>query len=832
MKEICIDEKWSFRQGFLDSLWAINEAPCEEVNLPHDAMIGTAVSPDAVAQQDSGYYKGGICNYTKYLFISQEWDKETIMLSFDGAMMNATVEVNGYKVALQHYGYAPFCADITGLVAYGRENRVTVHVDTSSQPNSRWYTGTGLYRSVKLLHGPKVHIVPDGIYVFTKEVSDNRAFLEARVEIVNDLAENRLVRAEVIFIKETDYETGKTDAYAAKASQTVQINPHSVETAKIAMIIEDPIIWDQDSPNLYRVVVRVTDTGAFRTHFIKDRDQSVDESSVLFGIRTITADPVRGLRINGKTVKLKGGCLHHDNGLLGAISLYETEVRKIKKLKEVGFNAIRTAHNPPSAALVEACDRVGMYIFDEAFDAWGIAKRSGDYSRYFDTDWEKDLTAFIKRDRTHPSVIMWSTGNEIPERGGLNNGYSLATMLANRIRDLDATRPISNGICSFWSGMDDERAEGKSPEQNAPDEPQDLIWEKWTEAFTNGLDVVGYNYMEDLYERDHELFPQRVILGSENFPKDIGFRWPMIERLPYVIGEFTWTAWDYLGEAGVGRALYLEEGDPLIEKGPWAVMPHLMTVYPWRTANDADFDITGLMLPQGAYRSVVFGNSGTFLYSYHPDSFGKYELMSMWGFPAIYSSWNYEGYEGKPVELMVFSDAEEVEFVLNGRTLGRKKVSNERPMPRSVRFEAVYEPGKIEAISFRGGREVSRACLETTGRAAGVRLLPEKTVLSGDGHDVTYVIAEIIDEKGAVVPEAEVKLHAALEGDAAKLSGFGTGNPVTEEVYTDNDAVSYRGRATAVIRAGYGEGKAVLTVEAELPGGLVKASCQISQVIK
>ena len=561
------------------------------------------------------------------------------------------------------------------------------------------------------------------------------------------------------------------------------------------------------------VRVQVSNLGVYRTHFIADEEITIDEASTLFGIRTITADAVRGLRINGKTVKLKGGCVHHDNGLLGAVSLYETEARKVRKLKEVGFNAIRTAHNPPSGALIEACDRLGMYVFDEAFDAWGIAKRAGDYSQFFATDREKDLTAFVRRDRNHPSVIIWSTGNEIPERGGLDNGYALATELAETIRRIDGTRPVSNGICSLWSGLDDALIKGQSQEQNSADGLADTKWERITEPFTNGLDIVGYNYMEDLYERDHELFPERVMLGSENFAVQIGFRWPLVEKLPYAIGDFTWTAWDYIGEAGIGKAVYVEEDDPAV-KNPWSLMPAPGSPYPWRCANDADFDITGHMLPQGVYRSVVWGNKGTYLFSMHPQTFGKTEVMTLWGFPDVRSNWSYQGWEGKPVKLVVYSNADEVEVFVNGQSLGRKHVNRERPMPNATCFETLYVPGKAEAVSYVGGTEVSRDTLYTTGEATQIRLIPEKTIMKADGHDVIYVGIELLDKDGRIVPDAEIRLHADHNG-CGKLAAFGSANPVTEEVYTDGDAVSFCGRAMAIIRAGYEKGNGRLRISAE-----------------
>ena len=806
MKSFCLDQQWTYRKGLLDSIGQLKTDPGITVDLPHDSMIGTPVTPDAPAQADMGYFTGGLGNYTKYVTVPREWKDGCVGLQIDGAMMNASVEVNGCKAALQHYGYTPFFVDLTGLVEYGAENRITINVNTSMQPNSRWYTGSGLYRGVRLLYGPKVHLAPDGIFALTREIADGLAFLEVRAEIRNAGGLNRLVEAEAVLAEE---ESGQP---VAGAKQVIQVNGGTFGTARIRFAVENPRLWNAEEPNLYRVKVRVRDLGEFRTHFEADPEPAVDEGSVLFGIRTITADARRGLRINGRTVKLKGGCLHHDNGLLGAVSLYESEARKVRKLKEAGFNAIRTAHNPPSAALIEACDRVGMYVFDEAFDAWGIAKRGGDYSQFFAECWEKDLTAFVRRDRSHPCVILWSTGNEIPERGGLNDGYRLADRLAETVRCLDGTRPVSNGICSFWCGLDDLLAEGQDQTQNAAGEG-DLLWEKGTEPFAAALDIVGYNYMENLYERDHQLYPERVILGSENFPKEIGFRWPMVEALPYVIGDFTWTAWDYLGEAGIGKAVMLDAGDPLLEKGPWALMPQLSSPFPWRTANAADFDITGRMLPQGAYRSVVWGNTATFLFSRQPKDFGKTELISPWGFPGLLSCWNFEGDENRPVELVVFSGAQEVELFLNGESVGRKAVVRDGTLPCSVRFETVFRPGKAEAVSYADGKEVSRAVLETAGKPARLLLIPEKAEMRPDGHDLVYVNMEIADSEGRLVPDAELALSVEVTGPG-RLAAFGSANPVTDENYTDGKTVSWRGRAQAVIRSGYDSGTVILAVSA------------------
>ncbi|MCR5321135.1 MAG: DUF4982 domain-containing protein [Lachnospiraceae bacterium] len=811
MKKICVDDNWTFRRGFVDSLGALEENPGELLNLPPDGMIGMPVREDAPARSDSGYFVGGTTNYTKKIMIPAEWSGDCVGLSIDGAMMNVTVDVNGCKVGNQHYGYAPFYVDLTDYVTFGAENRITINCNTSMHVNSRWYTGSGLYRGVQLCHGPRVHVTEGGVYIRTREVAEDTAYLEALVEVENATLENRLAEVTICLCEEG------TEQVVCTAKRVMQINAGKEEKARMAVNLKNPKLWDAENPNLYQVKVQVKNLGVYRTHLIPEDSTEVDETETLFGVRTITVDANRGLRINGKTVKLKGGCLHHDNGLLGSVSLYDAEARKIAILKEVGFNAVRTAHNPPSSAFIEACDRLGMYVFDEAFDAWGMAKRGGDYSQFFATDWEKDLTAFVERDRNHPSVILWSTGNEIPERGGLDNGYTLATRLAEKIRELDPSRPVSNGICSLWAGLDDEIMKDQSQKQNSADGLHDLTWETVTEPFTNGLDVVGYNYMEDIYERDHEIFPERVILGSENFPKMIGFRWPLVERLPYVIGEFTWTAWDYIGEAGIGKADYIEKDDPRIETGGWYLMPPNASPFPWRLASDADVDITGHVLPQGAYRRIAFGSEETRVYSMHPDSFDKVEMTTLWGFPAVRPNWNYAGYENKPVKLVVFSRAEEVEVLINGVSLGRKPVVSEPPMPNTATFETVYAPGKVEAISYRKGEVISRDVLETTGEAVAIRLVPEKKEMAANGHELLYVGIEVVDEKGRVVPDAEVELTATAEGQTGNcyLAGFGSANPVTEDNYTDGETTTYRGRAMAILRSGYEIGTVTLQVSAK-----------------
>lgn len=826
-RNLNLDEGWEFRLGApLNHMELMRAKEAEIVNLPHDYMISSEVRPDAPAKAAMGYYTGEVANYVKRIFIPEEWKDEQISLKFDGIMMNATVEVNGGKVALHHNGYTPFEVDITQAVYCGMENRICITVNPSMQPNSRWYTGAGIFRSVELVHKPWIHIAEDGIYAYTEEIEYDgekpvRAYLRGQIDVANRTTDNYIVDVKLDLLEEQTKEEKIT------RTVRVQVNPGSTTAAYFRMTVENPLLWDCDTPNLYVFRAQLTPVGIFKTHMIPAAVEKTDEESTLFGIRTVRADAVRGLQINGKTTKLKGGCLHHDNGLLGAVSLYDSEVRKVRLLKKIGFNAIRTTHNPPSKALMEACARAGMYVFDEAFDAWGTGKQPGDYNQFFESDWRDDVTAYMRRDRSNPAVIMWSTGNEIPERGGLNNGYTVATEIAELVKKLDGSRPVSNGICSFWSGLDDFMTEeqvrktfgsestGITSMQNADVQGEDLTWENGTVCFTNGLDIVGYNYMESKYERDHELYPDRVILGSENYPKEIGMMWPMVERLPYVIGDFTWTAYDYIGEAGIGKTAFVEPDDPMLERGPFALMSH-SSQFPWRLANDSDYDINGNMRPQGAYRSVVWGSSDTYLFTANPKYFHMQEIISMWGFMDIVGSWNWSGFEGKPVRITAFSNADRVELRLNGQPVGTKAAgeSEAEKLPKSFVFELPYEKGVLEAVSYVGDKEVSRAELRTTGAPAAIELEPEREEITADGHSLAYIAVQVIDEEGNLVPDAEIALNAGVDG-AGVLAGFGSGNPITDENYTAGSFKTYKGKAMAVVRSGYQAGEVVLTVKAE-----------------
>ena len=794
MKRINIDRGWSFLAG--RKKWPSRKEPeYQTVDLPHDFTIGTETYPEAPSGASSGYYNGGYGNYSKKIEIPEEWAGNTVLVEFDGVYNNATVSY-GENIAAQHpYGYTPFHADLTPYMIPGKARELTVTVNNTAQPNSRWYSGSGIYRHVDLLVGGPVHIAPWGIFAYTERVENGTAYVMTEVTVKNETAKPENVRVAV---------------HMADAAQkrALHIEPGASATVRIRLIVENAQLWDIDSPNLYTVSAAVED--------LEGNVLDTDETS--FGVRTISVDVKNGFMLNGRTVKLKGGCVHHDNGMLGAASFYDSEYRKFSLMKQGGFNAIRCAHNPPSRDMLRVCDEIGMLVMDEAFDMWAMEKTPNDYHLHFNDWWKRDMEAFITRDRNHPCIVMWSTGNEIVERGGLSDGYRLAQELADYARKLDPTRPIANAVCSMWSGLSPEDAEKLREErekaaksggtQNMTTPFMDEIWGKYTEAFAAPLDVMGYNYLDARYAADGERYPDRVICGTESFPLDIDIIWHEVKRLPYVIGDFTWTGFDYLGEAGIGKADYTEPGAPA---DPDAGASHV-SAYPWRLANDSDLDICGFDRPQLHYRRIVWDSGETFIAARDPKNYGKVEHVSRWGWPVCENHWNWDGCEGKMTTVDVYSAAEEVELILNGKSLGKKPAGEANRF--IAKFDLPYEPGTLTAISYIGGSEVSRDEVTTAGRPAALRVTADKTAIAADGQSLAFVVAEIVDENGRRVPNAEVKCCAKASG-AGSLAAFGIAKPATTENYTAGSFTSHEGRVMAIVRGGWENGEINVEISAE-----------------
>lgn len=552
----------------------------------------------------------------------------------------------------------------------------------------------------------------------------------------------------------------------------------------------------------------------------------IDESEIRFGIRSLVWDAEKGFQVNGNTVKLKGGCIHHDHGSLGACSVYKAELRRVKKLKELGYNAIRYSHNPAGKLFLDICDEVGMYVLDETFDQWKLPQTTYDYAGYFDAEWKKDVEALVKKDYNHPSVIMYCVGNEITDTG-LPHGALICQAIAGTFKSLDATRPTTIANNVLLSVMAKKMAEQKAAEAAMSEEEKKTAEEKTVgsqdvnnvltllpkimasitaenqEALLKDVfrhvDIVGYNYGELWYEKTHEMVPDRVMLSSETFPCKIGSNWKRVEESPYLIGDFMWTAWDYLGEAGVGLPFYGSAQAPFSKE------------YPCLTAGCGSVDLTGYVESQGYYTSIVFGAYKKPYIGVRPaDHAGEAYTVGKWRLTDAVNSWTWPGQEGKVADIEVYSIGKEAELFQDGISLGRKNLEECRAF-----YQAEYRPGRLEAISYdENGDEIGREVLMTAGETEKLTILPEETVLKADGEDLVYINIQITDEDGIVKMLKDRKIIVTVEG-AGFLRALASGNPETTEKFSDSSYTSYHGRLLAIVQSNEERGTIHVNVSAD-----------------
>ena len=656
-------------------LTEFNDSPWQNVDLPHDWSIlakkdtgytgpFSRKSPGATS---TGYAMGGTGWYRKHFTLDSKDAGKTVILSFDGVYMESTVWVNGKKAGNHTYGYTPFWFDITPLLnPAGKENIIAVKVENTGR-NSRWYSGSGIYRNVRLILTDPVHIAVWGAKVSSVMVADTLATINLEITAQNDALGDANVKINTKILGPDQKDAGKAENTASIKSKDHLKLTQSVKISK-------PVLWSVESPELYTAEISIEVDGKI-----------TDQYTVPFGIRTIEVSAEKGFLLNGKPLELKGGCMHHDNGLLGSAAFDRAEERRVEIMKANGFNAIRTSHNPPSEAFLNACDRLGMIVIDETFDIWEKGKNPQDYHRFFKEWWQKDVEAMILRDRNHPSVVFWSIGNEIPERAD-TSGIRIAKSLVSFIRTLDTTRFITNAICEFWDNP------GRKWETTAP-------------AFEL-LTVGGYNYQWKRYEEDHKAFPQRIMMGTESIPLEAYENWQQVVNHPWVIGDFVWTGMDYLGETGIGHTQYLTAKDKDVFAMTW----------PWFNAWCGDIDLIGNKKPQMYYRDVIWGASKLEMNVHAPVPEGKTEKISYWGWPDEYPGWNWNGNEDKPLQVSVYSVGDSVRLELNGREVGKKAVSAATKL-KAV-FDIPYEPGELKAIALEGRKRDSRKITEND-RSAG-----------------------------------------------------------------------------------------------------------------
>ena len=805
-----VEQKWNDNWKFWvdkDSfalVWNIPEI-ARDITLPHDAMIEKPAHADSLNGGNTGFRDGDIYTYVKMLHAPEEYKEKTVTLKFEGVYMNAFVYVNGQLAAKSPFGYTTFYAPLNDFLKYGEDNEIRVQVRAGAMTNSRWYSGAGIYRDVYLLESGLTYIVPEGVQVKTENADDAYATLRVATELENKTAVPQDLVIETV-IKDNE------ENVVAKECTSATIFAGENRTIKQRILVENPKLWSSEDPKLYTYETKVYQN--------TEAKELLDEMVDTFGIRTLAVDAKRGFRVNGKTVNLRGGCIHHDSGLLGAATYEDAQYRQILRMKEAGFNAIRMSHHPMAPAMLRACDEIGMYVMDETFDMWNRLKSNYDYGLYFQEWWEKDVTAMVRKDYNHPSVILYSVGNEIPEIG-TDKGAQTCQELSDKIRSLDDTRytlASINGVFAAGDKVDQIVADvvaGLSAEGKLDGNVNDfmtlmdghldeivvhkIISERLEKACA-GVDIAGYNYMTARYEQDGETYPNRVIVGSETYPPEIARNWNLVERLPHVIGDFTWTGWDYIGEAGVGIPAY-KWGEGGFGAG-----------FPAQLAYPGDFDITGFRRPASYYREAVFGLSKKpYIAVQNPTHYGEFLIKTPWVISDSTANWNWSGMEGKPVVVEVYAQGDEVELLLNGTSLGKKAAGKEAGF-RTL-FETTYEPGTLTAISYENGQEIGRSELATAGAERALCVEKEEYVgLKNAKQELVYVQVEMRDQNGVLASDDNQKITLSVDGEVEVL-GFGSGNPKPNYNFNEGTTELFGGRAQIIVKKP--EGKVTLTVTAE-----------------
>ncbi|WP_281084776.1 glycoside hydrolase family 2 TIM barrel-domain containing protein [Segatella bryantii] len=717
------------------------------VDLPHDwDILEGPHSGKGATGTGGGWFEAGKGEYRK-LFASPKG--EVVKLHFEGVYQKSEIFVNGQKVGQHHYGYTPFTVDITKMLKNKGMNEVVVKVDNSQQPNCRWYSGSGIYRHVWLESMPALHIAENGVFVTTPEVSDNQALVQVEVSVANESPSNRNA---IITIG------GK--------ELTVNLAAGETQTVRTQFTVNNPSLWSTEHPTLNNLSVQ-----------LKEKGKILDTQTVKYGIRSFSFDAEKGFILNGKKVLINGACVHHDDGVLGASAFDDAEIRKVRQMKNAGFNLIRTSHNPTTRAFLDACDSIGMLVIDEAFDGWRTQKNPYDYSTVIDSCFRSDIQSMVLRDRNHPSIISWSIGNEVIERKDIRVVYTARQMKA-AIHEKDTTRPVTEALCAW-----------------------DSDWEIY-DPHAEVLDVVGYNYMLFKHADDHKRDPKRVIWQTESYPRDAFRNWATVHDFPYVVGDIVWTGLDYLGESGIGRTYYKgeREGESWIKGG----QPE------WHGAPCGDVDITGWRKPISHYREMLWNeNTPLYMAVKEPEGYHGEIKQTMWSVWPTYESWTWKGWEGKPVEVEVYTHQPKVKLYLNDQLIGTKEVN------RNTEYKAVFTvPYQKGTLRAEAGEE--SVTLKTAGEPARLKLTPDRTVMRADGQSLTYIIVEVVDQDGNLVPEAEIPCEATVKG-AGKLLAFASANLKDEEPYPSVHSKTWKGRAMLVVRSSQKKGTVNVSIKSKLP---------------
>lgn len=744
-----------------------------EIDLPHDAMLTESRSRTCRNGVNTGYFPGWKYQYEKILLLDERMIDKSIVLHFEGVYQNCRIYLNDYLVGTHRYGYTAFDMDISEFALAG-ENTLRVVVDNSLEPNCRWYSGSGIYRPVTMYIRDKIHI--SEVHLETVDIHPAKV----SVDVITTAPCSAVVEI---------YDGEKL----------VASGPPGV------LEIPNAKLWSAESPFLYRILAK-TDT---------------DEQEHLFGIRKLCWNARNGLTVNGQQVLLRGGCVHHDHGILGACEYPDAEERRIRILKENGFNAIRIAHNPASQVTLDVCDRLGMYIMNETFDGWYVPKTYHDYSRWFETDWKSDVTAMVESSRNHPCVIMYSVGNEVSETA-TPKGVEVCKQLTEFVHSLDSTRPVTAGVnvlLNVYSNMGIGVYKDKGDYKPEPLPPKRGYREKKTgSAFFNAmtqklgklmffmaagnrgdkacrgaadsLDILGLNYASSRYDPDVRKYPERMMVGAETMAADLPYNWERVKKYPQLVGDFVWAAWDYLGESCMGWTYESYKGLPLF-------------------ANQGMIDSEGKPLAAMAFLQVVWGIRTKPFIGVRPLNHAKESpTKGSWQFTDAIDSWNWPGYEGSKATVEVYSPGNAARLTLNGTVIGTKTLKNFKAV-----FHTRYQSGTLTAeVLDAGGNVLSSHSLSTGKGEMQLRAIPEKKTLRANGLDLCYLPIAFTDEKGNLLPAMERQVDLEVTG-ALKLIGLGSALYKTDETFDKPYHNTYRGCALAVLKAGYTPGNAVITVK-------------------
>lgn len=836
-----LETDWKFHRGSLVSHELImnDESQWQSITLPHDFSIEPAmpvpdkrqraadwnnvqVGPFArlnLGNEDQGQTIGGEGWYMKSFSLpvnnNESLDSflanNEVSIKFDGVYNSAEVWINNVKSAINLHGYMPFSVNINRVLANkdnrnsNNEKQVTVVVRAlNADHNSRWYSGSGIYRHVWLITTPKIHLNEYDTFVDGSNVHPkNGANIKVSAKVFNESTTptgGELVVS--IFDKDGNKVATSTKAFASANANGSMVN--------LEVNVKKPHLWSTENPYRYTANISVVANG---------REQ--DALNIPFGIRTISFSAEEGFKLNGKPLNLKGGCAHHDNGLLGAAAIDRAEIRKAELLKAQGFNAVRCSHNLPSETFLYACDSLGLLVIDEVFDQWEVSKRPNDYSTIFSkekvqlvnghitglgiSNFEYDAALMVRRDRNHPSIIIWSIGNEIYQRSDATRGQELAKIICKVIKSEDTTRPTTMANCTYWDQP------GKSWEVDSPI------------AFEN-IEIGGYNYAAQYYEADHEKFPNRIMVGTESYPNGIAEYWNLVEKHPYVIGDFVWTAVDYIGEAGVGHT-FERTDDAWVQTLGW----------PWFNAWCGDIDLIGDKKMQSYYRDIVWGRRKIAMAVRPAIPVGEHEEVRGWCWTAEENHWNWgkgianaeiwsnaserylplelrpenyntEGIAGyvkhdinapRPDSLRVnvYSREKRVRLSINGRIIGEQ---NTNPNNYTASFMVAYEPGEIKAEVVSKGSPAT-VSYSTASVPAAIRIDAVKSSISASHNDLAYIYVSIVDDKGNLCPTAQLPVSIETSG-TKHIATAGTAHPYDMKSFRSLTPTTYRGRALIIIQ--------------------------------